>query len=201
MAKAVKITPQEAALKLRESSEQLSQYGGFDIVATTVAKGQNLDPNKKALKNIFLNEDTYAEDREELEVNITQWLELIKAHENVADMISAAGEQQATSERLLSTNQSKGLEATRTLEQAYRTMAMFYKNAGTTKVKDLTIVNADPDQITDLDNTTFFDYINDLLVDNFDRLDLFYLEAVAQGYWFAGLEIRVYGYNTSRCSE
>ena len=172
MAKAVKITPQEAALKLRESSEQLSQYGGFDIVATTVAKGQNLDPNKKALKNIFLNEDTYAEDREELEVNITQWLELIKAHENVADMISAAGEQQATSERLLSTNQSKGLEATRTLEQAYRTMAMFYKNAGTTKVKDLTIVNADPDQITDLDNTTFFDYINDLLVDNFDRLDL-----------------------------
>ena len=51
-------------------------------------------------------------------------------------------------------------------------MAHFFKNTEESKVKNLTIVNAELSQLTDLDNTLFIDHIADELKQNFDRLDL-----------------------------
>ena len=40
------------------------------------------------------------------------------------------------------------------------------------KVKNVSVMNVDPDQLKDLDNTRFIDAIRTELVDNYDRLDL-----------------------------
>ena len=58
------------------------------------------------------------------------------------------------------------------METAYRSVALFYKNTESSKVKNVTIVNADMAQLKDLDNTLFIDYIGNELSQNFDRLDL-----------------------------
>ena len=51
-------------------------------------------------------------------------------------------------------------------------MALFYKNTESTKVKNISIINAEADQLKDLDNTRFIDAIQSELVENYDRLDL-----------------------------
>ena len=75
-------------------------------------------------------------------------------------------------EDLLNKNLNKVLARTRELETAYRSVALFYRNTESQKVKNITIVNAEIDQLTDLDNPLFIDYISNELKQNFDRLDL-----------------------------
>ena len=67
---------------------------------------------------------------------------------------------------------SKAVDATRELEGNYRTVALFYKNTESDKVKNVTVVNATLEQLKDLDNTRFIDTIHAELSDNYDRLDL-----------------------------
>jgi len=49
---------------------------------------------------------------------------------------------------------------------------LFYKNSESDKVKNISIVNAELDQMKDLDNTRFIDAISEELTGAFDRLDL-----------------------------
>jgi len=51
-------------------------------------------------------------------------------------------------------------------------VVLFYQNAERDKLKNITFVNAELDQVNDLDNTRFIDYIADELKSNYDRLDL-----------------------------
>lgn len=165
-------SPQQLAERLRENVTSLSGFGGYDIISTTVEGAQNMDPSKKALKNIFLSESTYQEERSNLKDRLESWVGLLETSEDLAEMISNAAEQTDKLKKLLAKNVKTALNATKELEQSYRTVALFYKNSGSTKVKNVSIVNAELDQITDLDNTVFIDHIQNELKDNFDRLDL-----------------------------
>lgn len=64
------------------------------------------------------------------------------------------------------------VNAVRDLEKSYRAVMLFYKNTESDKVTNVTIINASPDQITDLDNSRFIDYVNTELRANYDKLDL-----------------------------
>jgi hypothetical protein len=74
--------------------------------------------------------------------------------------------------KLLNSNIGKALETFKDLEQAYRSVALFYKNTESDKLKNITIMNASLDQVTDLDNTRYIDFVAEELKQNFDRLDL-----------------------------
>ena len=58
------------------------------------------------------------------------------------------------------------------MEKSYRTVMLFYKNTDSDKIKNISIVNASMEQLTDLDNSFFIDAIADELRANYDRLDL-----------------------------
>lgn len=175
---------QQTTQALKENTDKLSKFGGFDIVSTTVDGSKNMNPAKRALKNIFLSEDAYDKEREGLKKRIELWVELLENSEDAADMVSKAAEKADASDKLLKKNVKKALDATNELETSYRTMAMFYKNTGESKVKNISIVNAELDQITDLGNTVFFDHIKEEMKKNFDRLDLIdnYSLLVLPGY-------------------
>ena len=85
---------------------------------------------------------------------------------------------------MLKSNLAHAVEATRDLERSYRSVALFYKNSESDKVKNVSIVNAELDQLKDLDNTRFIDHIAGELKNNFDRLDLrsHYSMLVIPGY-------------------
>ena len=87
-------------------------------------------------------------------------------------MRDKAKETAENAENLLNHNLKNALARTRELESAYRTIAFFYKNTESDKVKNVTIVNATMEQLQDLDNTIFADHISNELKQNFDRLDL-----------------------------
>ena len=73
---------------------------------------------------------------------------------------------------LLSQIQLMAVEEVKQLEKSYRTVMLFYKNTDSDKIKNVSIVNASMDQLTDLDNSFFIDAIADELRANYDRLDL-----------------------------
>jgi hypothetical protein len=75
-------------------------------------------------------------------------------------------------EGLLKSNVKKTLELTKDIERSYRSVNLFIKNTESDKIKNLSFLNAEPDQLKDLDNTTFIDAVSEELDKNFDRLDL-----------------------------
>lgn len=100
------------------------------------------------------------------------WIELLKSGESVEKMRDEAKQRALQVEENLNANLLAALSRTRELEAAYRSIALFYKNTEADKVKNITIVNADLEQLRDLDNTLFIDYIGNELKQNYDRLDL-----------------------------
>lgn len=163
---------QNPAQQLTDSSAQLTKFGGFEFVETTVDGAQNLNPAKKARKQIFLTEKVSAEERKKLRNRLAHWADLLESHDHVADMVSDAEAQADVASTTLQRNLKRALDQTKDLETAYRSVALFYKNADTEKIKNISIVNADLEQVSDLDNTLFFDTIAEELRQHYDRLDL-----------------------------
>jgi hypothetical protein len=157
---------------LDKSIEKLARYGSFDLLETSIENVQNINPDRKARRKIFLTEKGKEKERETLKKTLELWASVISKSDSLSDMVAHCEEQRKSAEVLLSKNLSKAVEATRELEGNYRTVAMFYKNTESDKVKNVTVVNADLEQLKDLDNTRFIDTIHSELSDNYDRLDL-----------------------------
>lgn len=67
--------------KNRESSlasalDVLSRFGGFNFLESTVDGVQNLNPERKARKKIFLTDEQKQEEREVLKNKIDMWIDL-----------------------------------------------------------------------------------------------------------------------------
>jgi Type VI secretion system, TssC, VipB len=167
---AEKEVPAQASLDL--SCSQLARYGGFSILETTIDGLQNLHPEKKARKRIFLTDDSKKADREALKKRLRLLSDLLHEGENVPDLIEKATQKADAALSLLTLNLGKTYEVVRDLERSYRSVANFFKNAAVDKIRNLSVMNADQEQITNLENTTFIDEIAEELDKNYDRLDL-----------------------------
>lgn len=152
--------------------DRLKEFGGFTFLENIIDGYTNLNPSRKARRNIFLSDTQWENERKALVSRLEVWLNLLKENESVEAMRDKAKEMAEKAEGLLHANLKNALSRTRELESAYRTIALFYKNTENDKVKNLTIVNASLDQLRDLDNTVFADYISNELKQNYDRLDL-----------------------------
>ena len=71
--------------------------------------------------------------------------------------------------KLLEKNQKIAFEAVKDLERSYRGVMLFYKNTESDKVRNVTIVNASPEQVRDLDNSIFIDYVAAEFKQHYDR--------------------------------
>ncbi|MFL0093984.1 DUF5458 family protein [Tenacibaculum maritimum] len=150
----------------------LKEYGGFSFLENMIDGYSNLNPNRKARRNIFLTDAQWNNERKTLINRLSVWLDLLKNNADVEKMRDIAKNKALKAEETLNANLKQALERTNELETSYRSVALFYKNTESDKVKNITIVNADIDQLKDLDNTLFIDYVSNELKQNFDRLDL-----------------------------
>ena len=157
---------------VKENLDTLTRFGGFDLFESVVDGIQNVNPESKARRKIFLNEGNYAAERKQLKEKLQLWLDTLSSSDNVADIIRACEEKSETTERVYRENMRKALEATSELERSYRSVALFYKNTESDKLKNVNIMNASMDVLQDLDNTTFIDAVEQEFKDNYDRLDL-----------------------------
>jgi len=159
-------------LSLQESLDKLARVGGFDLLEATVDGLQNLNPDRKARKQIFLTGDEKKKEREELKKKIQLWIDVLEESDSVAAMVEKSTEKLQAAEENLNKNIATALETTKELEQAYRSVNLFYQNTESDKLKNVVLLNASMDQIKDLDNPRFIDYVGDELKQKYDRLDL-----------------------------
>lgn len=166
------LEPKKKEVGVKISAEKLAKYGGFDLLETSIEGAQNMNPDRKARRQIFMSEANKEGERETLKKTLQMWANVLKENESLTDMVAQCEDKSKVAEETLLKNLAIAIHETKELEQSYRTIGLFYKNTETDKVKNVTIVNAELDQLQDLDNTRFIDAIHNELVDNYDRLDL-----------------------------
>mgnify|MGYP001693287703 FL=1 len=159
-------------LPLDNRANPLAKMGGFSFVESVVDGIANMNPERKARKQMFLTDNNKAGEREDLAKKIQLWIELLENNDTVDKMVDFCKEKSANAVQTLKKNLKSTLEQTRELEVSYRTVAQFYKNTELDKVDNVNIINASMEQVTDLDNPVFIDHIASEFSLNYDRLDL-----------------------------
>lgn len=162
----------EKKVGLQDALNGLSKFGGFNFLESAVDGVQNLNPERKARKKIFLTDEQKRGEREALKNKIDMWINLLTASASVTEMLETSRQRAESAAEHLASSQLIAVESVRNLEQAYRGVMLFYKNTEADKVTNVTIVNASKEQLTDLDNPRFIDFIAQELKQNYDKLDL-----------------------------
>lgn len=158
--------------KLNEAINKLVRFGGFSFFESSIEGIASMNPDRSARKKAFLNDNDKKISREALKNNINLWIELLSSTSSVSEMLDKSKENAEQATVLLKENQLKVVDAVRDLEKSYRNVMLFYKNTEEEKLKNISIVNASPEQITDLDNSRFIDHVANELKQNYDKLDL-----------------------------
>jgi hypothetical protein len=157
---------------LEVSLKRLEKFGGFDMLESAIDSVQNINPERKARKKIFLEEFAKKAEREELRKTLQLWSEILGSSDDISEMVETCQQKSDSAEQSLKKNLRSAIDQTHDLEKSYRSVALFYKNTESTKLKNVSIMNVEADQLKDLDNTRFIDAIQRELVENYDRLDL-----------------------------
>lgn len=157
---------------IKSNSEKLAKFGGFDLIESTIEGTQNLNPDRKARRNIFLTESQKKGERDSLQKALSLWAKVLESGNEVSELVQLCEEKAASSQKVLEHNLKKAVEETKELERSYRNVALFFKNTESDKLKNVSFINCELDQMKDLDNTRFIDAINEELKMNYDRLDL-----------------------------
>ena len=158
--------------QIKEKSDSLAKYGGFDLLESAIDDVQNLNPDRKARRKMFLTENNKKQERDSLLKILSLWSETLKSGDDIIALVQSADDKAKKSKEVYTKNMKLALDETRELETSYRSVALFYRNTDMPSLKNVTIINAELEQLTDLDNTRFFDYIRDEVESKYDRLDL-----------------------------
>lgn len=157
---------------LKENNEKLAKYGGFDLLEACIEGVQNMNPERKARKKIFLTESAKKEGRDTLKKTLEIWADALSQSDSITDIVEDSEKRSQIAQKSLEKNLGTAIEASRDLERSYRSVALFYKNTESDKLKNISIVNAELEQLKDLDNTRFIDAVAEELSSAYDRLDL-----------------------------
>ncbi len=172
---AVAGTAAEGAKELQASKDTtnlLAAFGGFNAVRGFLPDADNLNPTRKAAKDVFLSDKRFQEKRTALATDLKAWIALLdEGHSTASEFADAckANEDKYTS--VLKQGITDALYATKDIERSYRALDGFFKTANTDKVKNLRVINVFKDDIADADSG-FAGEVEELLRGGFDRLSL-----------------------------
>jgi hypothetical protein len=157
---------------LKSSIDKLKANGGFDLIASAIEGTQNLNPELRAGRAIFLSDTARQSDRDQLTQILSVWAEVIEQGSSVPEMIGHCLKKVGQCEEVHTRNIAKAVEASRDLERSYRNVSFFFQNADIDKVRNVSFVNCDLEHLKDLDDARFIEYISEEIKQNYDRLDL-----------------------------
>ena len=67
------------AALLQQSLDGLNKFGGFQMVKGLIKGVENMDPRRKAVKNIFLSDTAYKDSRKKLKNELELWVNILEA--------------------------------------------------------------------------------------------------------------------------
>ena len=163
-----------AGLEEKESKKELlSSFGGFNAIRGFMPDADNMNPARKAQKNVFLTDKRFADTRETLKRDIQGWLDLLEQGDldSATAFADACKQKEEKYTKVLQQGITDALYATQNLERSYRELDSFFKTCGTDKVKNLRIINVVKEDIADADSG-FSEEVENILRNGFDRLSL-----------------------------
>lgn len=158
--------------KVQEAFQGLYEFGGFSFLESFIEGIANMNPDRSTRKKLFLTESDKKYDRIALLKNIKLWIEILSSSKDINEMLEKCRAKSEVTNELLTANQLAAVETVKDLERSYRTVMLFYKNTEQDKVRNVTIMNASKEQITDLDNSRFIDFLAEEMKQYYDKLDL-----------------------------
>lgn len=126
----------------------------------------------KARQAIFLQDHEYETDRMMLLDCLELWDDLLTGDNQVEDMYRSCFDRAGALEGIVENNLRAILQAVRPLEESYRGLSVFFENAGSGRLANISFVNSTISQLGDLMNPVFFGHIGEALRMNYDRIDL-----------------------------
>ena len=179
---------------LQKSLGGLEKFGGFQLLKGLIMGVENMDPRKKATKNIFLTDAAYADTRKKLRNQLALWLDVIASgSEDPMAIIESCQEACNKAEQNLSSNLFAVHDEVKKLEVTYRSLDSFFANAGQGKIECLTLMNVNKEDLAehDSDDTVA---VREELDKYYDRLSLKnnYSLLVIPGYLGDGSTLRMW---------
>ena len=169
---------------LQESLSGLDKFGGFQLLKGLIKGVENMDPRRKAIKNVFLNDSAYEDARNRLKNELSLWVEILESGgKDPMEIVDSCKEECQKAERNLSENLFCIRDEIRNLETTYRSLDAFFANAGQGKVDCITLMNVNKEELGDHDSEDA-QAVRDELERYFDRLNLknSYSMLVVPGY-------------------
>ena len=179
---------------LQESLGKLDKFGGFQMLKGLLKGVESMDPRRKAVKNIFLTESTYADARKKLKNELDLWVSILdNGATDPVETIESCKAKRDKAEENMKNNLFVIHDEIKNLEVAYRTLDSFFANAGQGKIDCITLMNVNKDELGthDSDDTKA---IRDELEQYYDRLNLKnnYSLLVVPGYLGDSTTIRMW---------
>lgn len=157
---------------LKQSLDGLEDYGDFDLLETMADGLENMNPENRAAKKIFLQDSEFSEQRKQLKSDLLMWLNILDSDATTAsEAVDKCQEAADASKKNLLKNLAKVHEQTKLLETAYRSLGEFFANSGQEKLKCLNLINVDKEELGDPDGRVF-QAVRQELKNSFDRLSL-----------------------------
>lgn len=195
-----KTTAVNSAELLQNSLSGLDKFGGFQMLKGLIKGVENMDPRRKAIKNVFLNDKPYADARKRLKNEISQWVEILESGgKDPMEIIDSCKKKCEKAERNLSENLFCIHDEIRNLETTYRSLDAFFANAGQGKVDCITLMNINKEELAEHDSEDTL-AIRDELERHYDRLNLKnnYSMLVVPGYLGEAETIRMWAQTAYR---
>lgn len=159
-------------------------------VKSFIPAAEDMNPAKKASRDIFLKDSRFKEKRKNLAKELEGWIELLGSGRTTpTEFVEECEQKEAKNQQLLNQGIDTALRETHQLETSYRTLDSFFQNANSDKLYNLKLINVRKDYITD---SSFSSQVEQLLKNAYDRLSLkdSYSLLVVPGYLFGDPDIR-----------
>lgn len=160
------------AEQLQLSLKGLDKFGGFQLIKGLIKGAENMDPRRKAVKNIFLTDSTYEDTRKKFKNELDMWIEILEnGGSDPMEIIDICNDRCEKATENLSNNLYNIHEEIRELEVAYRALGSFFANVGQSKVDCITLMNVDKNELESHDSEDTV-AVRDELEKYYDRLSL-----------------------------
>ena len=157
---------------LQESLDGLNKFGGFQMVKGLIKGVENMDPRRKAVKNIFLSDAAYSDNRKKLKNELELWVSILEAGgTDPMQIIEQCQAKRDKAEQNLKANLFNVHEELRNMETTYRSLDSFFANAGQGKIDCITLMNVNKGELEYHDSEDTVD-LRDEMEKYYDRLSL-----------------------------
>lgn len=138
------------AALLQDSLGGLDKFGGFQLLKGLIKGVENMDPRRKAVKNIFLSDSAYSDTRSKLKNELALWVSILEGEgTDPMEIIESCKAKCIKAEQNLKDNLFNIHEDIRALEVTYRSLDSFFANAGQGKVDCITLMNVNKGELED----------------------------------------------------